>query len=61
MIAIRLAFYSPDDKIIIKLKVDSGVTPPGASANEQANIRLSKFHDGHAVGCLAGLKMIQSY
>ena len=60
MIAIRLAFTSPD-KIIAKLKVESGVTPPGASANEQANIRLSKFHDGHAVGCLAGLKMIQSY
>ena len=60
MIVVRLAVTSPD-KIIIKIEVESGVTPPGASANEQANICLRKFHDGHAVGCLAGLKMVQSY
>ena len=35
--------FSPA-KTIFKHKVESGVTPPGASANEQANIRLTKYH-----------------
>ena len=39
--------FSPA-KTIFKHKVESGVTPPGASANEQANIRLTKFHGKHA-------------
>jgi hypothetical protein len=36
-------------KTIFKHKVESGVTPPGASTNEQANIRqLTVRHGGHA-------------
>ena len=40
-------FLSPA-KTIFKHKVESGVTTPGASANEQANIRLTVRHGGHA-------------
>jgi len=40
-------FLSPA-KTIFKHKVESGVTPPGASANEQANIRLTVRCGGHA-------------
>ena len=37
------------------------VAPPGASANEQANIRLTKFHGKRSMlACLAGLRMNQS-
>ena len=28
--------------------MERGVTPPGASANERANIRLTVRHGGHA-------------
>ena len=40
-------FLSPA-KAIFTPKVESGVTPPGASANDQANIRLTVRCGGHA-------------
>ena len=40
--------FSPAKPIFKHKRRESGVTPPGASANEQANIRLTKFHGKHA-------------
>ena len=40
--------FSPAKRHLQAQKVESGVTPPGASANEQANIRVTKFHGKHA-------------
>ena len=35
-------------KTVFKHNVESGVTPPGASANQQAMIRLCREHGTHA-------------
>ena len=52
-------FLSPA-KTIFKHKVESDVTPPGASANEQTNIRLTVRVMAGMLAWLAGGRMILS-